>query len=293
MLNNFFRLTMAEIAVLLTCFNRKEKTLKCLEDIFLQKRELDIHLDIFVVDGGSTDGTPETILKKYSDVHVSIHPGLYWAGGMRMAWHEAVQRKLYDYFWLINDDTHLYSDCLNELLMADDFALSVYKRNGIYLGSTKDPITNEFSYGGRKLLSKDSNQVTKVIPDGESYQSCDLGNANIMLVSKDVYNQLGGFCERYTHGIADYDYTLRANRAGIPILVSPNYGGECVNDHGVNWQPQSASLKSRIAYLYSPKGLAYKEYLYYIKKFFPKSYYASMTKLWLKTFLPSIWTRFK
>ena len=56
---------MNHIAILLTVFNRKEKTIKCLHNIKAQSLPTDTKLDSYIVDGGSTDGTVE-IIKKYA-----------------------------------------------------------------------------------------------------------------------------------------------------------------------------------------------------------------------------------
>ena len=46
------------IAVLITCYNRKDKTLLCLESLFKQQGlGIDFSLAVFLVDDGSTDGT--------------------------------------------------------------------------------------------------------------------------------------------------------------------------------------------------------------------------------------------
>lgn len=97
----------------------------------------------------------------------------------------------------------------------------------------------------------------------------------------------------YIHGFADYDYSLSARKLNFPIYVTPNYGGFCINDHGKNWLPQETKLKDRISFLYSPKGLAYREYRYYLKKHFPiqTPYYILM--IWMKTFFPFIWDKVK
>lgn len=284
---------MKSIAVLITCFNRKAKTLNCIQNIYAQRGVEETELDIYIVDGGSNDGTPEAIRKAYPQVNVYVENGLFWAGGMRAAWKKALEKKNYDYYWLLNDDTQIYSDCLQECLKADKYSLQIYGKQGVYVGSTKTPNTEQFSYGGRKLLKSHKSTSTIIIPDGKTYQTCELGNANIMMVSQEVFNTIGGFCERYTHGIADYDYSLRATRAGFPVLVLPNYEGECEDDHGNNWKSQSSSLKERIKYLYSPKGLAYKEYLTYIKEFFPKEFQTQRIKLWVKTLFPVLWDKFK
>lgn len=282
-----------KVAVLITCFNRKEKTLACIKDIYTQEKVEDCVIDIYVVDGGSTDGTTQAIKDTYPFVNLKVCKGLYWAGGMRKAWEEAVKNKEYDFFWLLNDDTHIYTNCLTECLKANEYSQKTYGKQGIYIGSTQNPTTKEFSYGGRKLVKPNKSKSITIVPDGINYQLCDLGNANIMFISKIVYKCISGFNKIYTHGIADYDYTLRAVRAGFPVIILPQYAGTCTDDHGNNWCSSSMTLKNRIRYLYSPKGLAYKEYLLYIKEFFPSELFAQKCKLWLKTLYPFIWDCFK
>ena len=106
-------------------------------------------------------------------------------------------------------------------------------------------------------------------------------------------NAIGIFDEHFTHGIADFDYSLRAVKKDIPVYLAPNYGGVCLHDHGHPWKPSDAPLKERIAYLKSPKGLAYKEYLYYIKKHFPLFLPYSFVAIWMKTFFPFLWENYK
>lgn len=277
---------MKSIAVLITCFNRKDKTLSCLKDIYGQVGIDEVSLDIYVVDGGSKDGTAEAVSIAYPQVNIAVCNGLYWAGGMRAAWKNARQHKEYDYYWLLNDDTHLYPVCLSELLKADVYSIKTYGKQGIYVGSTCDIKTKKLTYGG-------IGNGKWIVPDGKIYHECNLGNANIMMVSKQVYDTIGGFSSDYTHGIADYDYTLRACEAKMPVLLLPVYGGECENDHKTTWALPKSTLKQRIGYLYSPKGLAYKEYMIYIKRFFPQNVLKIKFKLWMKTLFPVIWEKFK
>ena len=52
-----------------------------------------------------------------------------------------------------------------------------------------------------------------------------------MWVPKEVVNKIGPLAEGYVHGVADYDYTLRARKAGLPVLIAPGYLGSCTDDH--------------------------------------------------------------
>jgi GT2 family glycosyltransferase len=218
---------------------------------------------------------------------------LFWAGGMRLAWRTAIEFGLFDYFWLVNDDTFIYIDTLHNLLKADDYSIKEYGKQGIYVGSTFDPNTKKHSYGGQKLLSKDNYACEKVLPN-DHYQTCQFCNANILLVTTAVVNKIGIFCSNYTHSIADFDYSIQAFNAGFPVLVLPTYCGECINDHKKDSTSQSSQIIiKRLQYLFSPKGFAYKEFLYSVHKFFPSTYRKTIITLWIRTIFPSIWEKHK
>ena len=284
---------MKRIAVLITCYNRQEKTMTCLKSLLAADLSADYHLSVFLVDDGSTDGTGETVKKKIPQVNVIQGNGnLFWAGGMRLAWKEALKEH-FDFYFLLNDDTILYPNAINLLIDAHTYALEKFNQGGIYVGSTNDPETKEFTYGGHKLLSKISSRSQPVKPQAEIIQSCDFANANILLVSNNVVESIGILSDKFTHSVADYDYTLTASRKGFPLLVCSDYCGVCVDEHGKNWLPGNYPVSERIKYLRSPKHLAYKEYLFYIKHHFPFYYPIAFLKLWAKTLFPSIWDNFK
>lgn len=280
---------MIQIAVLITCYNRSIKTLRCLKLLSEQKNNSNYSKSIFIVDGGSSDGTPEAIQKAFPKVKVNVEEGLYWAGGMREAWKMAANNGDFDYYLLLNDDTAIYDTCIEKLIETEEACCERFGRYGIVIGSTCSHDSHQLSYGGRKLISRSRSKSEIIDPLKGELQSCELGNGNIMFVHQSVYSEIGGLSDKYTHGIADYDFTLRASDAGIPVVVAQGFLGECERDHGNNWMSTKSSLKRRIDYLYSPKGLAYHEYLGYIKTFFPKEYFSSKIKLWAKTLFPFIW----
>lgn len=284
---------MKSIAVLITCFNRKDKTIDCLNSIFKLKGVEGVLLDVYIVDGGSSDGTPVVVSQMFPQVKLDISEGLYWAGGMRKAWRNAIATKDYDYYWLINDDTNIYSDCLTRLLDADRYCLSQYGRHGIYTGSTKSPTTGKLTYGAKNLLNKKRIKNKMVMPSMNAYLECDLCNGNILFIPKDVYESVGILNSYYTHGMADWDYSLRVKQKGFPVLVVPDFLGECERDHGKGYLPQSASLKKRVEYMNSPKGLSYKEFMHFMKEFFPNDYYPQKLRFWMKTLFPILYDVFK
>ncbi|WP_352421227.1 glycosyltransferase family 2 protein [Proteiniphilum sp.] len=282
------------IAVLLTCHNRKAKTIACLSSLFQASIPSEYLLDIYLTNDGSTDGTGDSIKVLFPQVRVIEGDGsLFWAGGMRLAWKTAIQKKSYDAYLLINDDVVLYPDFFQYLLATETYSLEEIGKTGIYSSATINEEDDKITYGGSRI--KDNKLLVRIqmIEPKEQPQRCDITNANILWVSKEVVNEIGIFDNRFTHGTADYDYSLQANKKGFPVFLAPKVGGVCADDHGKNWRDTRYSLKERIAYLKSPKGLAYDEYLYYIRKHFPMFLPYSFVMLWTKTFFPFIWNRFK
>ncbi len=277
------------IAVLLATFNRKEKTLACLKNLFKQTLSHGVELDVFLTDDSSSDGTTDAAKKEFPSVKVFFGNGsLFWAGGMRNSWQKALETHP-DYYLLLNDDTTLEPDAIARLLRFD---ANNARPATICIGSTIDDSKDEISYGGRKLYHRKRVQSFNVYSDTE-FLECDLANANIMLIPASIVHEIGILANEYTHSIADYDYTLRARKAGFQVVVVPGILGHCADDHGNNWKSANTSLRERINYLKSPKGLAYSEYLHFIKTHFPTHLPAAFLKLWLKTLFPIVWDKFK
>lgn len=285
---------MKTIAILTTCHNRKKKTIACLKSLFDAELPSEYSIDVYLVDDGSTDGTSEAVGKEFPSVKVIAGKGdLFWAGGMRLAWKTAMEKQNYDVFLLINDDVRLYVDFLHNFIKTENHSIKMMGMKGIYSGATIDENTRKITYGGVNIKTNHLIVRLKSLLPTDYPQYCELTNANILWVNKEVVDKIGIFDVRFTHGIADYDYTLRASKKNIPVLLAPNICGVCENDHEKNWKSVNTSFNERLAYLKSPTGLAYKEYLYYIKKNFPLFLPYSFIMLWMKVFFPFFWEQFK
>lgn len=288
---------MSEIAILLTSHNRKENTLNCLKSIYSQLNTVNNNYSVFLVIDGSTDGTLEAVNNSFPQIKTIKGDGsLFWAGGMRFCFEFVSNSGLkFDFFLLLNDDTILFNNALDQLY-TDHLNLSA--DNSILIGSTegKNPRIQKFTYGGRLLLNKYNSNASIVIPNDTHPQLCHLGNANIMLIPSKTISKIGFLSSKFTHGIADFEYTLRAKKNGINSYIASTYLGICHigNNQVKAWKSsKKSSLKERIDYLYSPKGLAYKEYLGYIRKYFPYYLPQAWLLLWVKTCFPFLWDKLK
>lgn len=290
-----------DIAVLLTCHNRKDKTVACLKSLFVSQDDYNINHDnqllltVFLVDDGCTDGTADEIKKAFinkMDV-ISIIKGdgnLYWAGGMRLAWRSSLEVKEdWDFFLLVNDDTLLFKDCFDSLLQTHEYALERYNKCGIYTGATCEigcPV--RVSYGGVVWTSKALARRKFLKPNG-SPQMCDATNANILLISDDVYKEIGLLYAGYQHGYADYDYSMHARKKGFPVLLTSSVSGECCNDHK---SPRSMILRmglaERLSYFNSPLNST-KDHLLFFLRNFPLRLPSVLLGRLLWIFIPSLY----
>ncbi|WP_298488395.1 glycosyltransferase [uncultured Maribacter sp.] len=279
------------IAVLLTCHNRKVKTINCLNNLYraYTKSNSSIEFDIYLTDDGSTDGTAEEVKKQFPKTTILKSDGsLFWAKGMNNSWKEAL-KKNYDGYLLLNDDTNVYDNVFSQIIETNTFCIETFKQSGVYVGTTIDPVKKKLSYGGSVLLNKFLYTFKKLKPSGTP-QQCDLGNANIMFVSNTVVEKVGILSKGYIHGVADYDYTLTCIKNKIPVLITPDFCGECVNDHkGLYHNFHLKTFRERIKHLYNPTGIAFKSRLLFMRKFFPYRYPIFYLMGWFKVLFPKFY----
>lgn len=292
-----------KIAVLYTCFNRKEKTLASLESCYKALRKNlgevvpeGIEVEVFLTDDGCTDGTPEAIRKQFADKTIHILKGtgnMFWAGGMRFAWNEAMNmQKEWDFYLLLNDDTYLLESAFIELINTHLYCINKYGKSGIYSGITCDPINSEMiTYGGVIFVNK-LRGVYKKLGKSSIPQMCDMTNANIMLVHKNVVSKIGILNKDYIHGAADFDYTYTARKNDIPVLITANHCGICdfdhMNDNDHKNKLCSMTLKDRKKYFSNPITSG-KDYELLIKRTVPLKYPITWIFRKLNLYCPSFY----
>ena len=278
---------MLRIAALITCHNRRKKTLACLESLFYGELPANVTVQVYLVDDGSTDGTGEAVKSKFPSVTVIQGDGhLYWGGGMSLAWSEAMKEE-YDFYLWLNDDTTLIPNAIATLLAT---YREVKKRDescGILVGSTFDPETKKITYGGYK----DVNGVSIVIPTDHP-QPCIGMNGNIVLIEKAVVDAIGNLSPEFQHTSDDYDYGLRARRRGFSLWVAPGYQGYCKKNSCATWCDPSKPLIVRWKALHGPKGQPPCEKVVYARRHL--SYWPLvLMKLYLKALFPRQWESLK
>ena len=248
---------MISVLGLMTCFNRKEKTIRALENLIKGNQKIDF--SFVVADDASTDGTAEA-LKSFPNVTVlSGNGSLFYSGGMREAIKYAkAAGNHYDYCLLFNDDVDFVDSAIEELCQKDSKV--------IWVGPTSDEKGN-LSYGGVVKTSGWHPKTKIVMASSQEGCVCDTFNANCVLIPWEIFMNLDNIDSAYTHSMGDFDYGFSAGRKGYIIKVSDKYVGECPdNPVNISWRNTELSRKERLKKKESPKGLPTKEWFHYLKK---------------------------
>lgn len=262
--NIFELMNRNRLAALLTCYNRCSKTLASLTALFNQELPVEVTIDVYLVDDGSTDGTAAAVSQSYPQVKLLQGNGsLFWNGGMRKAFAEAINHD-YDYYLWLNDDTTLYPNALSKLLETSHSLVEQGEQRAIVVGSTCDPDTGTLTYGGVVRRGRLRPLKFDLLTPGEQAKPCDTINGNCVLIPREVVQAVGNLDPAFTHYIGDWDYGLRAHKQGCTVWVAPGYMGTCSQ----NYQPGSeanspVSAGEKLKKMGQPKGLNVQEQILY------------------------------
>jgi GT2 family glycosyltransferase len=230
---------MIQLAILLTCFNRKQTTLSCLEQLFSLKQDIDVYL----VDDLSTDRTSEAVGIEFPQVNIICGTGnLFWNRGMYLAWEHASKNN-YDYYIWLNDDTILYNNCFKELFECSNLA----NENAIITGIVESKDKNQILYGG-------TNHKKKLLLPNGTMQPVTNMNGNIVLVPKSVFDILGNLDPVFHHDLGDVDYGLRAKKNNINVFTTRVSIGSGESNSFCRVRLWNSTIVKRFKKLYSPLG---------------------------------------
>ena len=163
---------------------------------------------------------------------------------MRLAWSVAAKEDFDFYLWL-NDDTMLFTGALRDMLHCAELT----NEKSLICGTTRSAINGAITYGGR--LKKKG-----LLEPNDQLQPCEFFNGNCVLVPKSVYKVVGNLDNLFSHSTGDWDYGLRAAKAGIKSYISFNYVGTCEkHDSLPKWCSPNVKLKDRIKAFRTPLSM--------------------------------------
>lgn len=249
------------VTVMLTCFNRRNDTVNCIQSLVQGNPDIDFRF--VITDDHSSDGTAETLGTLPYQITVLEGDGqLFWNGGMRMALQYALDSvDKTQYYMLVNDDVTFRSSAIVKMIER----CIACPEEAVIVGATQDKDGNT-SYGGVRLLSRHFAKFAIVEPS-QKYEICDTFNGNCVLIPQKIFEQIGNLDPVYRHSMSDYDYGMHIRREGFLIYNTAEHVGMC-NDNQVSgsWRDASLPRRQRLRKKESPKGLPRRDWYHFIRK---------------------------
>lgn len=270
------------VAAILTCHNRREHTLRCLDSILAAGFDPgDPNRRIYLCDDGSSDGTAEAVHARHSDTVIVRGSGsLFWAGGMRKAMATAAPWRPH-WWWWVNDDTTMKDGAWDTLYRT---ALEL-QRPAILVGTCQDPKSGAITYGGWRPRHPRWPLAMERVEPGNKPKRCLWTNGNCALIHETVVRATGGIEPIFRHGMGDFALSFKARRMGFDVLVAPGTLATCeANQAAGRWSNKETSRHKRLSILMSPKGLPPRQWWHLCRMANP----VIGPVIWAKTYVKSL-----
>lgn len=199
---------MKKILCVIVDHNKPEMTKTAFEAV-IKNRHHETELSVLVVNNGKKYN--EELLSYYhkkSAILLEIENK-----GFANAVNHGLAKKVYEYYWLINNDAIPDSKALKNLINSAE-----EEEAGIVSSMLINPDGSCQGGGGGK--SKFFLYKSMVIPNDEKSHIVHMVYGASMLIKKDVIDRIGLFDERFFMYCEENDFCLRANKAGIKIVCA-------------------------------------------------------------------------
>ncbi len=194
------------------------------------------NFEVVVIDNGSTDETKEWVEKNYPEVIVlRTEKNIGYSGGFNLGLKYAFKEKMANYVLVSNNDVKADSKVICELVKVaqNDDKIGFVTGKVFYfdqpdilqtVGKNEDPIAWKGGHIGNH--ERDLSQYDQVM---ERFFADDI----FTLVSKKLYDEIGGYDPTFFLQCEEYDWQARAKNAGYKIIYTP---------HAKIWHKESMTI---------------------------------------------------
>jgi GT2 family glycosyltransferase len=215
-------MTNPRVSLIILNWNGLEDTIECLESL---RKITYPNYKVIVVDNGSKGNDAQVLEEKFGDyIHLIRNDKNYgYTGGNNIAIRYAVDNSAPDYFLILNNDTIVAPDFLDQMVKVaeNDVSIGIVGPK-VYYYDFPDRIE---SAGARINMrtGRASSIGTKQIDTGQydREQEVDYVEGCCLLIKKEVIQELGLFDETYFCYWDEVDYCVRVKKAGFKIVYTP------------------------------------------------------------------------
>ncbi len=204
---------MEKIYILLPVHNNIEMTVRFVNCLSAQTFD---NYHLVLIDDGSTDGTSDMVRRRIKSVTVLKGSGDWWWGGSLhrgYLWAKKMGLDPSSVVLIMNNDTEFEKDFLENAMKLLDKS-----ERSLFLARSLDRDTKEIMDAGVKLEWRPY-RISKAKRQDEI--NC-LSTRGLFMRMSD-FIELGGFYPKILpHYWSDYEFTIRAARSGMKLLIDPS-----------------------------------------------------------------------
>ncbi len=224
------------ISIIIVNYDTSKLTLECLESLRLIKTT-GYDLKIIVVDNGSQEELKIPVKLRSNDLElIRTDNNIGFTGGNNLGMSHAVKYYNPDYFLLLNSDTVVTKNFLDELFIAiqgDDRGIAVSKilfEKGFEYhlkNYKKDELGNIIWFAGGTIDWANLTAFHRGVDEVDRGQfdqlsQTDFATGCCMLIKRDLIEKVGILDKKYFLYLEDVDYSIRAKKKGYKIIFCPN-----------------------------------------------------------------------
>jgi N-acetylglucosaminyl-diphospho-decaprenol L-rhamnosyltransferase len=239
------------LSVIIVSYNTREMTLECLQTLGAQL-PASLRAEIFVVDNGSADGSAAAVRAGFPAVIVIENPA---NTGFGAANNLALRRAAGRYLLLLNSDAFPKPGAISALIdfLERNPGVGVAGPRLLYPDGSMQQSCYRFTTPASAWL--ENLWLTKLLswrPAFEDYYSWDHASQRdvdfvigaCLLLRREVYEQTGGFDERFFMYQEEADWQKRIRAAGWRIVFTP--GAEVVHIAGASSKDQPVRINRHL-----------------------------------------------
>jgi len=222
-----------KVSIIILNWNGLQDTLACLDSV---KKSNYPNYEIIVIDNASKNDEATVIKSKWPEVNlIKNDNNLGFAGGSNLGLRRALEIGA-DYIWLLNNDTVIYEDTLDELIRVGETDKKIGLLSPvIYNFSEPDKIQFCGSYFDQMNFTIKHIENLKEVSEMDKSNICLWGTA--LLIKREVIDVIGYLSEKFFAYYEDSEYSFRALRNNFlnRIVVSSRvlHKGNFIFEKGV------------------------------------------------------------
>jgi hypothetical protein len=221
-----------KVSFVFPTMNRRKDVVRLLKSIYSLEYPKD-KIEIIMADNCSSDDTVSVVRKEFPKVKIIENKYNF---GTSIAFNQLVEKSIGDYIFMLDDDEIFEKNCLRIMMESSLKNPNIVFATGLFYYNDKKRIRNLGGklnpFFGLKSTIRGKNEINIGKYKGVEVEIIAGGT---LLIKKEIFDDIGGFDERYFLSHDDIDWEIRLKKKGYKIVVIPE--AIIYHNHKLNEKP--------------------------------------------------------